>query len=216
MSFSFLRFCLISSSVILLTATSCKNSSNEKDEILQKFDSVNKELQKATDKIDSNNKNTGTDALYDSVAMKYTQSMMQEFKTEITDFKVYLHSLKTDFIKFCGGADGQKIPAGKEDNADLTKSFFKKNDKAEELYLKLSDVQKTLSSYNDDPSTEEEITEMVRVPKHEKADKFYKLYFDNTPPVAALTILTKFETDVNMFEKKIVSSFLNGKHDIPQ
>ena len=195
-------------SAVLLVIASCHNTGSEKQEIVQKFDSVDQKLKNEDTVIN----NPDINALYDTVAVKYTPHMMGEFKSAVTEFKTYIQSLKKEFVSFCGGTDGKTIPEDRQDDENLTKTFFKKDNKGEDLYYKLSDIQTTLSSYNDDPAMEEEITEMVRVPKHGKPDKFYKLYFNNVPPVAILTILSKFETDVIMFERKIVQSFLKNNH----
>lgn len=204
--------------LFLLLIISCKNSSTEKKEIDQKldsnntdqkFDSANNQIQKTTNHT---NANPSIDALYDSVAMKYTQSMMSEFRTTVSEFRKYLHELRVSFIQFCGDPKGQKLPAESEDKQGLTKDFFKKDENGQTLYFKLTDVQRTLKNLNDKPELDEEINNMFQTPKKGEAGKFAKFYFDNTPPVAALTLLSKFENDVNMFERVIVQGFLKNNH----
>ncbi|NOT50488.1 MAG: hypothetical protein HOP10_04335 [Chitinophagaceae bacterium] len=198
-------------SAIIIGSFACKNTPSEGEKIMHDFDSVNKRLHSLNDKLDQS-----TDALYDSAAKKFGEVFLEQFRTEVTDGKNYMKSLKAEFIVACGGV-GNNLPEDSYYDLDLSNQFFIKEKNGENLYYELTGLQKTFSSYNDDPELEEEIAKFTMVPTiANRTSTFAEAYFNKVPPVAAMTILSKFENDINVFEKKVIQQILKPANVTPR
>lgn len=190
------------SAILISFLTACKNAPSAKDKILQDFDSVNQSLNKLNKEFGAN-----TRALYDSITLKYGEIFLKEFQSAITDTRNYIKYLKAGLIVACGGV-GETLPADSYDDLDAAEKFFIKEKNAENLYYKLANVQKAFSSHNDDPLLDEEINKLTLSPKGEGAAAFADAYFNKVPPVAAFTILSKFENDIIVLERKVLQQIL--------
>ncbi len=179
---------------------------------------MRKQIDTLNKKLRSYQEETGPDtyALYDSVAEKYGKVFLEEFRYTVTDSKNYLKYLKSEFIVRRGGISESTMPEENDENLDITDQFFIKEKNGENLYYKLDGVQKALSGYNNDPVLSEEINKMTWAPKGKGASAFANAYFNKVPPVAAMTILSKFENDINKFEKKVLQQILKTANVTPR
>lgn len=173
------------------------------DEIIRKFDSVNNSLEKVNVPIAQS-----IDDLYDSIAKKYGESKMQQFYYQLNDCKGFLYDLKSRFVLACGGKSGDILPPEAYESVELTNEYFITNGKGDGLLAYLEDIQKTLLRHTDNNDLKEKITALTQVPFSRDGDGFVKAYFYNTPPVAALTIVSKFENDITTIERQILQEYL--------
>ena len=176
------------------------------------FDSLNQQLNALNNKLDQS-----TTALYDSFAKKYTETSLEGFRKIVTDHRKYLQELKSKFIQSCGDPSGQHIPAGKEDDYRLTNTFFLDfRGQGKTLFYQLAEVQRAFSSHNNDPKLDDQISKMIEMPGGEDADAFCETYFHNVSPVAAVTILSKFESNIILLEKKVLQNLLKNRNVTPK
>jgi hypothetical protein len=189
---------------------SCNNRKEKTNvDIVHEFDSLNRELDKMNDSYEE------IDQLSSAIAAKYSASFLQQFTSVLTDCKKYLADLKYQFVQFCGDSTGESIPMKNLNNTELARDFFSKEN-GETLYFKLKDAQKTLTSHNDDPDLDQKINAMTGIDKNVDANTFVKTYFLNVPPVAAMTIISKFENDIRYFEIQVLKNLLKDPHVTPQ
>jgi len=199
--------------IISLTCfIACNNRrQRERDFMLKQLDTLNQQLKSFQKEMEPDKY-----VLYDSVAKKYTEVYLEQFRSTLSDCITYIGDLKLRFAKYCGDKEGLAIPANKEDSIDLTNRFFIKDGNGEILYFRLTDVQKTMSSHNDDPELDKEIQSMTSISEEEGAKVFTRKYFNGIPPVAAMTILSKFVNDIDRLEKKVLQQILKDKNVTPQ
>jgi GldM N-terminal domain len=187
---------LISCGVILF---SCTN--NAGNDMVKKFDSVNQSLQK------TNNSVTKSAAgLYKQLEKKWAGTdkagSLQQLQYHIYDFYGYMSELKRLFYIFCGDTTGTglSLPGEGEDNIDFTNRFFDEHVSAIVLPAQLENVQKAFRAINLDTALTRKIDQLTAHPGKE----FNKGWFYNVPPVAALTMLSKFENDVRNLEVQVL------------
>lgn len=196
---------------IIFLAVHCKDHhAAEGDKIRHSFDSINQQLRSLNQTIDQS-----TQSLYDSVAAKYTKTFLEQFNYTINDCKNYLADLKVKFLKYCGDPNGQTLAVDKENNIEMTNQFFSKDEVGITLYHKLADVQRIMSGHNDDPALDSEILKLTILTEKEGPGKFMELYFNDVPPLSALTILTKFDHDIDRLEKRVLQEILKD-HNVSQ
>jgi hypothetical protein len=189
-----------------LIFTHCKSKKEKTNvDVVREFDSLNRELDKM------NNSYEEIDTLSNAIAAKYSQSFLQQFTFVLTDCKKYLSDLKFRFVQFCGDTAGESIPMKNFNNTELARDFFSKEN-GETLYNKLKQAQKTLTSHNDDPVLDEKINTMTGSEKGNDVKTFVQTYFSNIPPVAAMTIISKFENDIRYFEIEVLKNLLKDPH----
>ncbi|TMI70986.1 MAG: hypothetical protein E6H09_14655 [Bacteroidetes bacterium] len=187
--------------LLALSFCSCANHS-EPDKVLKDFDSVNQSLKEIDSKYGQS-----TSSLYDSLKKKLGESRLGLFQLTISNCKSYLEDLQRRFKIFCGDSSGISLPENSEDNISLTNRFFEnKQGPAGHLLPNLEEVKKVSLDNTDNPVLEEQIKNMVRTPP---GKDFIELYFYNAPPIAVLTILSKFAVDINNIELKILLEQLN-------
>ncbi|HMK24504.1 MAG TPA: hypothetical protein VK483_00640 [Chitinophagaceae bacterium] len=189
--------------LILSILFSCNNHRRKSDQILRKFDSVNLSLKKTNESI-----GLSTDALYDSIAKKYSETFLQQFRYSVSGFKDYMHDLKHRFIVACGDSTGEMLPPESEvDISRINNFFLSEKSNAKYLLPQLEAMQKTFFAHTSNPELKEQISHLV--PPSKEKDGFMKAYFYDVPPVAALTILSKFENDISNIENKILQEYLS-------
>jgi hypothetical protein len=187
--------------LLVFVFCSCANHS-ESDKTLNAFDSINNSLKEINSKYDQS-----SSSLYDSLRKKFSASRLGQFEYTISGYRRYLQELQTSFKTFCGDRSGAGLPADSEDNISLTNRFFgNKQGAARHLLPQLKQVQKICLDNTNNPVLQEEINNMVRTPP---GKNFIALYFYNAPPIAVLTILSKFANDINNIEHKILQEQLN-------
>ena len=81
------------------------------------------------------------------------------------------------------------------------------------MFPRLKEVQNYLNAIAIDSSLKDEIKawntfKLIEEPDGKESSKFMKVYFYSVPPVAAITILSKFENDIKNFENKVLSNCL--------
>jgi hypothetical protein len=187
--------------LLALSFCSCANHS-ESDKTLKDFDSINQSLEKINSKYGQS-----TSSLYDSLRKKLGESRLTLFQNTISDCRRYLEDLQRRFKIFCGDSSGVSLPENSQDNISLTNRFFdNRQGPVRHLLPNLKEVQKVSLDNTDNPILEEQINNMVKTPP---GKDFIELYFYGAPPVAVLTILSKFANDINNIEYKILQEQLN-------
>jgi len=187
--------------LLVLSFCSCASHS-EPDKVLKDFDSINQSLKEIDSKYD-----LSTSSLYDSLKKKLGESRLSLFQNTISDCRSYLEDLQRRFKIFCGDSNGASLPESSEDNISLTNRFFdNKQGLVSDLLPNLKEVQKVSLDNTDNPVLKEQIKNMVKTPP---GKDFIELYFYNAPPIAVLTILSKFAVDINNIEHKILLEQLN-------
>ncbi len=194
----------IFSLVLIFMLCSCNNQDSRSEKIIADFDSINKKLDAA-----NNSTSHSAFALYDSIFNKEPQSSFRQFYYTVNDCKGYLQDLKRRFIIACGDATGTLIPEESIDKVSLTNDFFQGDGQGKFLVLQLTDVQKAFLTNTTDSTLKQRINSLTEVPFSKKKEGFMKTYFYNVPPVAAMTILSKFENDIENIEYRILKDYLN-------
>jgi hypothetical protein len=203
-------------SIAFIGLLSCNNHHSASEQILKDFDSVSKSLENT---IENASKSTNT--LYAEFEKKFAIndsfgkiSLMQP---TFQQFHGFMSGLKRKFIITCGDSSGTALPLQSEDNLSLTNSFFfQKNNEAMYLFPQLKEVQNYLKVIAIDSLLKDEINawntfKLIEGPRGDEGSKFMKKYFYNLAPVAAITILDKFENDIKKFEDKVLSNCLKNK-----
>jgi hypothetical protein len=189
---------------ILFILCSCNNHRSQSDEIFAKIDSLNQSLNKINDRLGQS-----TSALYDSVEKKYSESYLQQFRYHVSDFKAYMDDLKRRFTIACGDPTGEMLPEGSVDSLELSNKFFIESGPGKDLPAHFEAIKKILLPHTSSSELKERINQLGGAPFNKKEEGFMKTYFNNVPPVAALTILSKFANDVNNIENKILQEYLS-------
>lgn len=192
----------ISCSVILF---SCNNNAGK--EVVKDFDSVNQSLQKANNAISSS-----AGELYQQLEKKLAgtdkSGSLQQLQYHIQDFYGYMADLKQRFYRACGDSTGTALPVVAEDSIDLTNSFFQAKGPAEFLPVQLAEVQQAMLKHTADAAVIAKINKLTSYPGEERKTGFNKGWFYNVPPVAAVTMLNKFENDVRTLEAAVLKQLL--------
>ncbi len=127
----------------------------------------------------------------------------------------YIDGLK-DKIKLGAGFNPQKPDDGfKEDNVDVATRVMDKEGEGKKLYTALEKYKKEILAI--DPEVGEMFKnslpidlEIPKLSKNKIANTTWtSVYFNMTPTVAALTMLSKFQNDVKTTENKVVNEFHN-------
>jgi len=125
----------------------------------------------------------------------------------------YIDGLKQK-IKIGAGFNPQNPDDGfKEDNIDVATRIMDKEGEGKKLYAALEKYKKEILSI--DPEVGEifknSLSIDLEIPKVSKIGNvtWTSVYFNMTPTVAALTMLSKFQNDVKTTENKIVNEFHN-------
>lgn len=200
------------SSMVFIVLISCNNNHSASEKVLTDFDSINKSLDNTNAKIPKS-----TSFLYAELEKKFAIndsfgkiSLMQP---TFQNFYRFIADLKRKFVITCGDSSGTAVPFESEDNLSLTNSFFfKKRSDALYLFPRLKEVQNYLKIIAIDSSLKDEIKtwnifRLMEESGGNESGKFIKMYFYNTPPVASITILSKFEKDIKDFENKVLSNY---------
>jgi GldM N-terminal domain len=207
---------------------SCNNHSRESERMLKEFDSVNKSLEKISldttasvgaFKTVSNSLNktnglissTATD-LYNLLEKKWAGTdkfgKVRQMGYYVNDFYGYLTDLQRKFKIFCGDSTGAAIPPESEDKLSITNNFFIKKGPADYFFPQLKEIHSSLLANTNNDSLKQQIGSLIEIPGGNKQVDFKKAWFYNVPPVAALTLLNKFESDVRNIENKILRDCL--------
>jgi hypothetical protein len=171
---------------------------------MRQFDSVNQSLNKINERFGHS-----TSALYDSIEKKYPESHLQQFRYNVSDFKAYMDDLKRRFTIACGDSTGEMLPEGSEGSLELSNKFFIESGPGKDLPAHFEAIKKILLPHTSSPELKEKINQLGGAPFNKKEEGFMKAYFHDVPPVAALTILSKFANDVNSIENRILQEYLS-------
>lgn len=183
----------------------CNNGSQpaQQDEVMRKFDSVNHSLQQTDRAVESSARD-----LYKMLEKKWAGTdkagSLQQFRYHIHDFYGYMADLKYRFYTALGDSTGSSMPSAAEDNMDISNRFFMSDEAAWVLEEQLKNVQKVFTRVNSDTALNNKIERLTNHPGKD----FNKGWFYNVPPVAALTILNKFENDVRTIEARLLEHLL--------
>lgn len=203
------RFLIYSSLLILVY--SCGNESEQKkEEILDSFKAASKDLEKTKRLVFLE---SATAAFYDTLTKKLVgtdeYSKITQMRVAFQDFYFYNSDLRTEFFKFCGDNEGRKIPAGKEGEINLTTQYFIERGYADDLYGRMQKVSESLPPRLTSEKDMESILGTLR-PRNEageSAELFLNAYFNNVPPVAAVTILNTFDLKLRRIEHNVLFNY---------
>ena len=198
---------------LVLTALLALNVSSE---ILNAFKTIDQSLTNANKTIDTKNKN-----IYNSFEAKLKDPKTMEkasfwapkaymVKALSDEMFTYVESLKKSLKEEAGLEIKNGKESFKEDDLDATTRLFLNNkngvSRGAELFNKLKDFKENLASI--DSSIDKELIPLnLTIPNSNnfaaKKDWAYA-YFNMTPAVAAITILTKFQNDIRISEAQII------------
>lgn len=190
--------------IFLFPATLACNNRNTSDGIMEKIDSVNNTLKRANESVHKSSSD-----LYDAVVRKYGESKLQQFYYHVSDCKGYLDDLKFRFNIFCGDSTGQLLPEARLDDMESTNIFFIEMGNGKILLNQLLKMRELFLQHTQNSDLRQQIEQLGDVPFDKEKKGFVQTYFYMTPPVAALTIISKFENDINIFENKILQEYLS-------
>lgn len=192
----------------LFIISSCGNNNNRNhrqipQKMAEEFDKTNHTLQETNNYVV---KNTGQ--LYDSVAKRYPEKNLKELKDAVFGMITYIRDLKKRFLIACGDTQGESLSVENEADTRLTNDFFFNRKHNEILFFKIDSLKDVF--YNNTTSRElnGKITDIVILPLSNDKRDYLKEYFYNAPPVAVLTMLSKFENDIKTIENKILQDYL--------
>ncbi|MBX3238476.1 MAG: hypothetical protein KIT80_06785 [Chitinophagaceae bacterium] len=175
------RLILLSFSLLLLTT--CQSPS---DQIKDAFNKVDKSLETSNEVL-----NNSLENIYNQIVLKRNNNKDLTTRADT----IYFRTTKT-----CSFLDSLKQVMLKKDttgtNLDLaTKLLF--NTKTEsDLTENLLSVYHSINSYSVDTSTKATINGTFQIFGEIQADKSWaKKYFETTPTIAAVTILTRLKND---------------------
>jgi GldM N-terminal domain len=194
---------------IIFCIAACNNS--VPDHIVKDFDSVNRDLKRMNDSISTNKKLF----LFNAVLEKYKGR--KEFNAILEMLSVNDLSLdhgpntlmmKHDFIRYCGDRTGERIPFANEGNFKLTNDFFIGKENAKVLHKLLQSIKSALTKNTNSDTLLKDIEKIGDAGGDQSLESFQKVYFRDTPPVAAITILNSFEAEINNIEDLILTDYL--------
>jgi GldM N-terminal domain len=202
----FMRIFFSLSLLFYIGLFSCNNHRRESERILKEFDSVNKSLEKISSEA------AGKTGLYDLLEKKWAGTdkfgKVRQMGYSVNDFYGYLTDLQRKFKIYCGDSTGAVIPSESEDKLSITNNFFIKKGPADYLLPQLKEIHSTFLANTNNDSLRQQIGRLIEIPGGNKQVDFRKAWFYNVPPVAALTLLNKFELDIRSIENKILLEYL--------
>lgn len=205
---------MINMMYLVLTALLALNVSSE---ILNAFKTVNNSLEKSNVTISSS-----TATIMSSLQQKLNDpstaekakiwypraQQVQQYAKDVND---YIQGLKNSILTNAGGDPNNPEKSYKDDNLDIPTRMMVDKGAGKILFQKLSDFKKNILAINDTVKAEFENSLPIdlSMPKTQnKSNKTWEAaYFHMVPTVAALTILSKFQNDVETSENKVVSFF---------
>ena len=200
---------MINMMYLVLTALLALNVSAE---ILNAFKTVNRSLE--TTNVTVNN---STETIMSSLKDKLSESKTME-KAKIWFPKAqeaqkfakeaynYIQDIKNDIVKAGGGDVESK--SFKADNLDIATRLMIDKGKGKELQKRLIDFQKNILGIDRriDSAFGKTLPINTATPKTDSKSNntFERAYFHMVPTVAALTILSKFQSDIKTSENKVI------------
>jgi gliding motility-associated protein GldM len=197
---------MINMMYLVLTAPLALNVSSE---ILNAFKTVNNSIVKANGVLESNN-----NTIYSSLEEKLKDpktiikaqmwapkaKSAQEFSKMVYDS---IGKMKIGLMREAGYAPEKGDTAFHEDNLDAPTRYFDNMGNGKKLYQILGDYKKNMLAI--DPEVAKEFANKLpinlEIPKSQAGNTnldFTTAYFHMTPAIAALTILSKFQNDVDL------------------
>jgi hypothetical protein len=197
--------------LLIINLYSCNNHHRLSDEIMQAFDSVNLSLEKTNSIISES-----TSDLYEALEKKFGDTgkfgQVKQMRYAVQNFNDFISKQKRDFIIICGDSTGSVLPDDIYDELSVTNEFFLAKGNDENLLHEMKTLQAVFLANTSDSVLKEEINKWILAPKRVRAgseeNNFLRSYFYMVPPVAAITILNKFENDVRIFENRILTAYL--------
>jgi GldM N-terminal domain len=204
---------------------SCHNKESESDRILREFDSVNRELKKLPVPDSGGYKGVGgfrslsqafgrRQSVYDSVIKKLQRKkeyeIVLQMQYEVGEFYLNLDDLQRRFFIACGDSTGTNLPGHNEENLSITNGFFG-DPPATYLLSWLLNAKKSLMANTVSDSVLRVIKNIGKLDEYKSsytAEYWGNKYFKDVPPVAAITILNSFESQIKNIEAHILSEYL--------
>lgn len=127
---------------------------------------------------------------------------IKNLKKAVADFNTYIDSVKVVFRK----------KAGDSESAAVTAQYFEKEKNGEEIYLRRTELAGIMSYVAISDSLKQGTVSMTSLNNGQVVsgpDEFTKVYFHDSPPVAALTILAFFRLDISNLEMAILKEYSN-------
>jgi GldM N-terminal domain len=207
--------------LIIVTLLSCNQQQREQKTILEKFDSIDQSLQQtpaAKDGLENSVTKAqfftkeSTAGIYNLLEHKWAGTArvakLMQLKTQVNAFYSYKEDLQKQFFKYCGDTAGRELPYIAQDAISLTTAFFFGKEKKGTVFeTQLRTLYKNMQSATANGT----IVSKIDALKAGLTNDFVQKYFYNTPPMAVLVLLNKFEHDVRNTEHLILEDYLNEK-----
>ncbi len=194
---------------------------NVPDSILDAFKNINNSLE--TSKSNVNNSVQQLFAAFESTKLKDEPGRAKPIYDKaknaqaiINDLNQYINGIKEEFVKQGGGYDEKTGDLKMRDNEDIAPSLMINQKKGEELKEKINSTRSKLLALLT-PEEQKSVSFSLEANDPERAvngkRKWEEINFGSgTPLTAAMTILTKIQTDAQNAESDVVKLIL-GKMD---
>ena len=174
---------------------SCQSPS---EKIVEDFRTVEKSLDKSNGNIEDANKQLA--------AALQNNSALQVFKKEADSIVAYIEAVK-EMIRMVSGRVDNFDTADNSANLFASNRVMLANKKADTIFRILKDFKNSALLNCKKDTLKEMINLRFQYLKDEKRQAVY--FFKNTPAVAAVTMLSKFENDVKEVENMILTNYLS-------
>lgn len=195
---------------------SCSNNSTNS---LAVFNATEEGLQRSNEAIAASS-NTIYHALDDRLTNPRTamhaniwQPKAMIIKQKSSEVINYIEALVKELKKEAGLKTENFKPVFKEDNLDAASRLFIDKNKGKELYEKLKNYKKEMLAVDPEINNQFGKNSPILTKDFEYEDdkqkEFANTFFNNTPTIAALAMLRKFENNVKIMENQYVEFCLN-------
>jgi len=194
---------------------------NVSDTILNAFKNINDSLETSRSNV-----NTSVDQLFEAFEntklkeeperAKPIYEKAKQARNIVAELNDYINSLKGEFEKQGGGYDEETGDLSQRDNMDIAPAIMINQKKGAELKNKVNQTREKLLALLDERDRQAVTFSLEAKDAEKRTDgkkKWEDINFgDGTPLTAAMTILTKIQTDAQNAESDIVKRIL-GKMD---
>jgi gliding motility-associated protein GldM len=172
-----------------------------------------KTITKSTEMMYSSLQDKISDPVTSEKAKIWLPKAMQ-IKNYSADMVIYIEGLKIDLKKEAGLIMEEGKESFREDDKDAVSNLFEAKGKGKELYDRLKNYKKDMLAIDPQITAAFESTMPLTTRSFDASENrqndFTRTFFDNTPVAAALTILSQFQSNINIAENRM-ASFCNNK-----
>ena len=191
---------------------------NVSDTILNAFKNINDSLETSRKNVDNSvtqlfTSFEETKLKEEPVRAKPLYEKAKQAQAIVSDLNTYIEGLKQQFTTAGQGIDPETGDLVERSNLDIAPNIMINGKKGEELQEKVNSTREKLLSLLD-PKERESVTFSLEAKNPEKGNKDWAdiNFGEGTPLTAAMTILTKLQSDVKNAESDVVKKIF-GKMD---